>query len=282
MEQVKEFYESHADEIWKKRFDSPFPIRQYVHRTQYEALLGQVVLGGSVLDAGCGEGVIGLLLAAKGIASTGMDLSLPNVQVAQRMAYERGVSDLATFCQGDAEHLPFPDQSFDTVISSHVLEHLPDFDQGFRELCRVARKRVIVALPTCLNLCAFSLLGGDHGYWRWSKRSIFALPWGLVRVLIHLFGEGVQEGYAGHDELPHIWRYPWVMRRRLRHGDFSLTSFQASSLALPYFDQLLPLMRRLDRYRAVPILRNFGYGSFAVLDRVSRPLASQNDSDRLE
>lgn len=267
MEDIKGFYQQHADKIWDKRFNSPEPIRRYAHRTQYNALLEHIIPNGSILDAGCGEGVISLLLAERGIASTGMDISEPNIIAARQAAEQRGWTELTTFATGDAEHLPCADRSFDTVISSHVLEHLPDFDQGFRELCRVARKRVIVALPTCLNFSAAALLGGDHGYWKLSKRSLVALPKGLLRIVGHVFTEGVQEGYAGHNDLPHIWRYPWVMRRRLQNEHFSLMTFCASTFILPYFAWTLPLVKKLDRYRAMTFVRNFGFGSFAVLDR---------------
>lgn len=265
---IKEFYAEHPDRIWEKRFASPEPIRRYAHVTQYEALLAHVTPEGSVLDAGCGEGVVSILLARRGIPSTGCDMSRPNVEQSRARAEAEGLGALATFVEGDAEALPFPDRSFDVVVSSHVLEHLPDFDKGFQELCRVARRRIVVALPTCLNLCAAALLGGDHGYWRLGKRSLLALPWGCFRILGHVFGEGVQEGYAGHDELPHVWRYPWVMRRRLRHPDWRPASFEASTLVVPYAPALLPAVRLLDRYRAAPVLRNFGYGSIAVLERV--------------
>ncbi|MBU1349107.1 class I SAM-dependent methyltransferase [Patescibacteria group bacterium] len=262
----KAFYRKHADTIWAKRFDAPDPIRRHAHRTQYAALID--TLGkGSVLDAGCGEGVIPILLAERGRASVGVDLSEPNIAAARALAAGRGLAHLATFEVGDAERLPFADRSFDTVVSSHVLEHLPDFDAGFRELCRVARRRVVVALPTCLNLSAAALLGGDHGYWKFSKRSFLALPWGLLRIIGHLFGEGVQEGYAGRDDLPHVWRYPWVMRRCLRHPEFVMTSFRASTFVLPYATWSLPFVRWLERYRSAPFLRNFGYGSIAVLER---------------
>lgn len=268
MAEIKDFYATHPDRIWEKRFSSPDPIRRYAHITQYDAIIDHIKPGESVLDSGCGEGVIAILLAKRGIASTGSDISQPNIEHANELAKSQGVEALTTFVLGDAEHLPFPDKSFDVVISSHVLEHLPDFDQGFRELCRVARKRVIVALPTGLNGCAMALLGGDHGYWKLGKRSFVALPWGFLRVLFHVFGEGVQEGYAGHDELPHIWRYPWVMRRRLQHPEWKRVSFEASTLVMPYFQFLLPLAKFLDRHRSAPILRNFGYGSIAVFERV--------------
>ena len=263
----KDFYKDHADKIWDKRFNSPFAIRRHAHRKQYKLLLDEV-LPGTILDAGCGEGVISMLLAAQNIASTGVDLSEPNIKEARERAENQNISNLARFDVADAESLPFADKSFDTVISSHVLEHLPDFDKGFKELCRVSRKRVIVALPTCLNLCAAALLGGDHGYWKLSKRSLFALPWGVIKIVGNIFGEGVQEGYAGQDDLPHIWRYPWVMRRRLRHPEFKMTKFCASTFVLPYAEFTLSLVKKIERHNSAPILRNFGYGSFAVLDRV--------------
>jgi ubiquinone/menaquinone biosynthesis C-methylase UbiE len=267
-EEIKGFYASHPDEILKKRFNAPEPLRRHAHRSQYEALLALVPSGSTVLDAGCGEGVISLLLAERGIASTGIDLSAPNIEAARAEAERRGVSHLATFIQGDAEHLPVADQSFDVVISSHVLEHLPDLDAGARELTRVARKRVIVAMPTCLNFAAASVLGNDYGFWRFSKRSLVAFPWGLLRIIGNVFGEGVQEGYAGEKELPHIWRYPWVMRRRLvRATTWKIVQFSASTLVFPYVKAFLPVIRWLDAHRSAPLIRNLGYGSIAVLER---------------
>lgn len=269
MTEIKDFYKSYADNIWEKRFNSSYPVRRHAHRTQYDFLLNEVLPEGSILDAGCGQGVMSILLAEKGRASTGVDLSEPNVRVAREQADLRGLSSLAVFQTGDAEALPFADRSFDTVISSHVLEHLPDFNRGFQELCRVARQRVIIALPTCLNLCAAALLGGDHGFWQISKRSMAALPWGVLRILGHILQEGVPDGYAGQSELPHLWRYPWAMRRRLGHPEFFMTKFCASSLVLPYAAWTLPLVKKLERLNSAPVIRNLGYGSYAALDRRS-------------
>lgn len=265
--EVKDFYSGHSDEILKKRFESPDPLRRYAHRKEYESIIRLVPEDSSVLDAGCGEGIISFLLAEQGIASTGVDLSEPNVDAAKRESENRGHKHLTSFVQGDAEHLPFEDESFDVVISTHVLEHLPDFDQGARELVRVARKRIIVALPTCLNFAAAAILGGDNGFWKLGKKSFLAFPWGVVRIIWNIFGEGVQEGYAGSKELPHIWRYPWVMRRRLEHAtDWKIVRFEASSLVFPYVKAFLPIIRFLDKYKHLPLIRSLGYGSIAVLE----------------
>lgn len=263
----KETYTTFSDKILDKRYNSPNSLRRYAHRAQYQSVVDQVPSGSRVLDAGCGEGALSCLLAAKGCTVTGVDISAPNIERAKALAREMGVEDSVSFLQGDAEHLPVPDASFDAVVSSHVLEHLPDFDQGLRELHRVSRDKVVVALPTILNLC--SIVQAGHGsFWELSKRSLLAFPLGLFKTLVHLFGEGVDEGYSGNKKLTHIFRWPWVMRRRLRRGGFAILYFEASTLCLPYFSWLLPFIRALDRLKDKPFFRNFGYGSTAVLKKL--------------
>jgi 2-polyprenyl-3-methyl-5-hydroxy-6-metoxy-1,4-benzoquinol methylase len=265
-EAIKGFYETYGDRIVDKRLNSPYPLRRYAHRTGYETIAKMVKPGDRVLDAGCGEGVLSWYLAERGATVTAMDISRPNLENAKTFLEKKGVLDRVTLVQGDAENLPFPNESFDVVISSHVLEHLPDFDKGLAELRRVTKGRAIVALPTCLNLAAASQLG-NADFWRLSKRMLFAFPYGLLRILLNLNKEGVQEGYAGKGELPHIWRYPWVMRRRLKAGGFIIKRFEAATLVLPFFSFLLPLVKLLDNFKSWPILRNFGYGSVALLEK---------------
>lgn len=263
---IKNFYESYGDRIIEKRLDSEYPLRRYVHRTQYETIARLIKPGMKVLDAGCGEGVLSWYLAERGAVVTAMDISRPNLENAQAFLEKKGVADRVTLVQGDAENLPFPDASFDLVVSSHVLEHLPDFDRGLVEIRRVTKGPAIVALPTCLNLAAAVQLGGSDFY-RWRLKTLRALPLGLMRILLNIGREGVQEGYAGVGELPHVWRYPWVMRQRLEHGGFRVARFEAASLVLPCFDFFLPIVKFLDRFKNWPILRNFGYGSVAYLEK---------------
>jgi SAM-dependent methyltransferase len=265
-EAIKSFYETYGDRIIEKRLDSEYPLRRYVHRTQYETITRLVKPGMKVLDAGCGEGVLSWYLAERGAFVTAMDISRPNLENAQAFLEKRGVADRVTLVQGDAENLPFPDASFDLVVSSHVLEHLPDFDKGLSEIRRVTKGPAIVALPTCLNLAAASQLGGSEFFY-WRKKALVALPWGILRILLNLGREGVQEGYASQSELPHVWRYPWVMRRRLEKGGFQIARFEAATLVLPYFNFLLPLVKFLDRFKHWPVLRNLGYGSVAYLEK---------------
>ena len=58
----------------------------------------------------------------------------------------------ATAVQGDALALPFPDGTFDRVIASEVLEHIPDDTAAMRELARVLRPggTMAVTVPRCV------------------------------------------------------------------------------------------------------------------------------------
>jgi len=262
----KIIYTRYADKIFDKRFNSPNILRRYVHRTQYFSIVKQIQPHEVVIDIGCGEGVLSCLLAQKGIKVVGVDISEPNIKAAKELAIRMGVSDKVDFFIGDAENVPFPDNSFDVALSCHVLEHLPDFKKGLREVYRLTKNKAIVALPTVFNLCSIIQVG--HGcYFNKTPRSLLALFIGLFKLIVNLNKEGVNEGYAGNPNLIHIFRYPWIMKRQLLEVGFKIEHFEASSLCLPFFSTLLPLGILLDKFKNKPILRNFGYGSIAVLSK---------------
>ncbi|KAH9912860.1 UbiE family methyltransferase [Epithele typhae] len=75
---------------------------------------------------------------------TGVDYSHDVVDNAKAYAVERGVTNIA-FQQADANHLPFPDASFDVVHCHQVLQHVADPVQVLREMRRVTRSGGIVA-----------------------------------------------------------------------------------------------------------------------------------------
>ncbi len=265
MADIKDSYRKYYDEIFSKRFNSPYPIRRYIHRSQYQVIAKKVSKDQKILDAGCGDGVLAILLAKAGSRVTACDISKPNIDSARQLATEQGVADRIDFMVADAENLPFADDSFDLVISSHVLEHLPDFDKGLKEIYRVTRKKAIIALPTCLGPCAWSMLGGDN-YWKFSKRSLFAPLIGLFRIIFSIFKEGVDEGYT-QDKLPHLRRYPWVARKKIKNQGFHITESQAPSLCLPYFNFLLPVSKFLEKYTTKPILRDLGHQILLVVNK---------------
>jgi SAM-dependent methyltransferase len=86
-----------------------------------------------VADLGCGSGVFTSLLAGKGFACTGLDISAKLVAVGRR-SYP-GIA----FTVGDIEHLPFANACFDGVLLSGVVHHFPDPARCAAEVARVLR-----------------------------------------------------------------------------------------------------------------------------------------------
>ncbi len=261
---IKDFYRSHADKITDKRVKSPYPLRKYVHDMQYQSILGFVEPGMRVLDAGCGEGSLSILMAQKGATVVGCDISEPNIEACQLYAKEAGLT--IEFLVADLERLPFPDASFDLVVSSHVLEHLPDFDAGLAELMRVTKKRTVAAIPTILNLCSLVQVGKGWFYLP-GIRSFLALPFGLLRMIFAFVtgAEGVDERYEAED-VPHVFRFPWILHKKAHRLGFSVVVQEASSVCIPYFSAFLPLVKALDAHRST-LLRNCGYGTTYVIEK---------------
>jgi len=94
--------------------------------------------GLEVLDVGCGQGIDLCEFALAGARVTGIDLTPRHIELAKVHAREAGVE--ATLVEGDAEQLPFDDESFDRVVSNGVLHHTPDIEGALREIRRVLRR----------------------------------------------------------------------------------------------------------------------------------------------
>jgi len=93
--------------------------------------------GLDVLDVGCGQGIDLCEYARAGAHATGVDLTPRHVELARTHLAELGLE--GTVLQGDAEHLPFEDASFDRVSSNGVLHHTPNIEAALREIHRVLR-----------------------------------------------------------------------------------------------------------------------------------------------
>lgn len=97
--------------------------------------------GETVLDVGCGTGVLDRWLVRRtGGANhiVAVDIHRTLLREAMALAKEERLEGAITFQPGNAEALPFHDNSFDVVLSSTVMELL-DADQMLREMVRVAK-----------------------------------------------------------------------------------------------------------------------------------------------
>ncbi len=90
-----------------------------------------------VLDVGAGTGFLSLILAEMGYDVVGIDISEEMLEHARNKAADRGVK--VEFKLGDAEDLPFKNDSFDAIVNRAVLWTLPDPEKAVREWKRVLR-----------------------------------------------------------------------------------------------------------------------------------------------
>jgi SAM-dependent methyltransferase len=103
-----------------------------------------------VLDLGCGAGHVSYHAAPRAGQVVAYDLSSEMLDVVARAAAERGLTNIVTK-RGVAEQLPFPDGSFDCVLSRYSAHHWRDLDAGLREVARVLKPNGIVGLVDAVS-----------------------------------------------------------------------------------------------------------------------------------
>jgi ubiquinone/menaquinone biosynthesis C-methylase UbiE len=109
--------------------------RYTVHPSLHKAVCFEKTRGLRVLEIGCGCGSEAERFARAGAHYTAVDLTNAAVSITQRRFQLAGLK--GRFVQGDAENLPFGDDSFDLVYSHGVLHHTPDTARTIREVHRV-------------------------------------------------------------------------------------------------------------------------------------------------
>lgn len=129
--------EAEYDELYKN-----FP-RVLDESDNSEACIKRIMadaIGPSICDVGCGTGYL-----LRRIKETRSDVqSLAGIDLALDFV---GMRDGIEFKAGKIENLPFADKAFDTVICTHVIEHVLDSRAAIAELRRIATKRLIIVVP---------------------------------------------------------------------------------------------------------------------------------------
>jgi SAM-dependent methyltransferase len=132
--------------------------------------------GQRVLDAGCGEGRHCFGCLERGADVVGLDLDFASLRDASKRLRGRAreLDSIGEMVQGNTFHLPFPDDSFDRIICSEVMEHVHDYRGAARELARVTKPggRVAITIPTATSENLYLRLGDDY----------FESPGGHIRI----------------------------------------------------------------------------------------------------
>jgi ubiquinone/menaquinone biosynthesis C-methylase UbiE len=123
--------------------------------------IAQIPEGAKVLDVACGRGAV-LFPAAERVGTSGHVIG---IDLAEGMAHEteaeiqrRGLTQ-AEACQMDAEHLTFPDSTFDFVLCGFSLQFFPHLEQALSEFKRVLKPDGHIAVTTWG--------GDDDERWNW-------------------------------------------------------------------------------------------------------------------
>jgi len=104
-----------------------------------EQILAEIQ-GQSVCDIGCGTGYL-----LERISTLSKIKKIVGVDFSEHLEWK--TLEKIEFIQHDIRELPFEDGQFDTVISTHTLEHLLDIPATVRELRRVCSQRLIIVVP---------------------------------------------------------------------------------------------------------------------------------------
>ena len=108
--------------------------------------------GCSVLDVGGGHGQLAAPLAAAGYDVT----VLGSADVCAERVRSLLDAGRVRFRSGDLLRAPFPDKSFDLVVAYRLLSHVDEWRALVGELCRLARRAVVVDYPTQRSVNAFA------------------------------------------------------------------------------------------------------------------------------
>jgi SAM-dependent methyltransferase len=170
------------DEGWAGMYAREAPPAWDIGRPQaaFTVLARRGLLGGRVLDAGCGTGEHTLLAAAHGAEATGVDLVPLAIDRARAKAADRGLT--ARFEVGDVLDLPALGESADTVIDCGVF-HVFDDDARARYVASLAA--ALEPGGTCYLMCFSDLQPGDFGPRRVSQdelRAAFSAGWAIDSI----------------------------------------------------------------------------------------------------
>ena len=135
-----------AAELTSEEYERLYRVHPRVHdqTDNSRACIDQViedVLGESLCDVGCGTGYLVKAIKSARKGSLNRCVGVDFVETASP-------DDQFEFVKASIEQLPFKDGEFDTVVCTHVIEHILDYRKAIQELRRVTLRRLIIVVPS--------------------------------------------------------------------------------------------------------------------------------------
>jgi len=171
--------------------------------------------GSVVLDAGCGSGSLLFKMADIGYRVHGIEQSKEYVELLRKRVKASGAMNMVHVRQGNVLEIPYPDRSFDAIVSGEVLEHVLDDTRAILEFYRVLKPGgvCIVSVPASPSLWDLTDDWAGHlrRYTREGLVSLFEKK-GFVVEDVRFWGFPFVRIY-------HRWFYlPYVRRRAYKEG----------------------------------------------------------------
>lgn len=129
-----DFYEE-LEEKWYTATDHPIALLRAENAIRVPWIIGEIGENKTVLDIGCGAGILTNALSEKGHKVHGIDLSAKSLEIARKYDTTKKVD----YQLSNAYCLPFQDESFDVVCAMDVLEHVEEPKLLISEASRVLK-----------------------------------------------------------------------------------------------------------------------------------------------
>lgn len=142
-----------------EKYESKNPLKRTMVKNLNKKILNYVdsIIGNKsvkILDAGCGEGFIDKLLVNRLHNAEILGLEFTK----EAIAIAKDTNPSVKYVQGDICEMPFEDNTFDLVICTEVLEHLPNPEKALSELKRVSNGNLLITVPHEPWFCMGNLL----------------------------------------------------------------------------------------------------------------------------
>lgn len=152
-------YRVYADPEVARTFDQErfgTGVGEWIKQTQEQVVFSRLpdVSGWKVIDVGAGTGRFTIAFLERGSTVVACDASEEMLKVLRSKVTNPALETK----QVDAQHLPFPDHSFDCAVSFRMLMHVVDWKRALTELCRVSRDWIVIDFPPRRGFLRFAPL----------------------------------------------------------------------------------------------------------------------------
>ena len=214
-------------EEWHRSYGERDPNRSDLLDPLILDLLGEVK-GKRILDAGCGDGYLSRKLARLGARVTGVEISERMLAYAREEQENESLE--ISYHLASCSSLQFlPDSAFDMVLTNNVIQDLADYQEAFREFCRLLRPGgtyLHIANHPCFMTPVWGWVRDEEGRRlhrkvdHYFQRGPFLCPWGaksgmeptvywhrtLGDIMNQLISCGFQIARVIEPEPPECWR----------------------------------------------------------------------------